>query len=91
LKSPHDDRWSCGTQASETPIMSRDTERRRDASEYVRELLDCIPLLRELLESLLRERREEEIWDEEWALQKEQYEGDVGHAEFKRDFIDDWR
>ncbi len=54
-------------------------------------MLECIPLLRELLESLLRERREEEIWDEEWKLQKEQYQEDVGYAEFKRDFIDDWR
>ncbi len=91
MKSPPDDIRSCGTRASETPIMSRDTERRRDAREYARELLDCIPLLRELLDSLLRERRKEETWDEEWALQKEQYEEDVGHAEFKRDFIDDWR
>ena len=90
MKSPPEDRWSCRTQDSETPIMSRDNERRRDAREYVRELLDCIPLLRELLESLLRERREEEIWDEEWKLQKEQYEEDVGDAEFKRDFSDDW-
>ena len=90
MKSPPEDRWSCRTQARETPIMSRDNERSRDAREYVRELLDCIPLLRELLESLLRERREEEIWDEEWKLQKEQYEVDVGDAEFKRDFIDDW-
>ena len=91
MKSPHDDRWPCGAQDSQSPIMSRDTERRRDAREYVRELLDCIPLLRELLESLLRGRREEEIWDEEWGLQKEQYEEDVVDAIFKRDFIDDWR
>jgi hypothetical protein len=71
--------------------MSREAERKREKKEYLEQLLECIPLLRELLESLVDERREEEMWNEEYSMHQEQYEMESYDAVFETRFIDEWR
>ena len=73
------------------PIMSRESDRERENRGYLEQLLECIPLVRELLKSLVEERREEEMWDEEYSMHKEQYEVESYDAVFETSFIDEWR
>ncbi len=81
----------CYPPLSPPVIMSREAERKREKKEYLEHLLECIPLLRELLQSLVHERREQEVRDEEYSMHQEQYEMDSYDAVFETRFIDEWR
>ena len=81
---------SCRNPANSPSIMRREEEPRRENNEYLEDLLACIPFIRELLQSLVDEQREEKIWEEEWSMHKEQYEAEPQNADFDGDFIDEW-
>ena len=62
----------------------------KERTEMFEQLLECIPLVRELLKSLVEERREEEMWDEEHSM-RWRYEVESYDAVFEPSFIDEER
>lgn len=70
--------------------MSREAERKREKKEYLEQLLECIPLLREFLELAVAEKRKERDEEEEWSMHQGQYELDWYDANYKQDFLDEW-
>ena len=70
--------------------MSREAERKREKKEYMEEILACIPLLRELLELAVAEKRRERDEEEEWSMHQGQYQLDWHDANYKQDFLDEW-